>query len=266
MILLLNKIDLVPRENALNWVSFLKHEYPTIPFKASTQTQRSNLGHANLGRENSADGISSECCFGAEDVMNVLKNYSRTHSKKTSITVGVVGLPNVGKSSFINSLKRSKVCQVGSVPGITRSVQEIVLDKNIKLLDSPGIVFGRDGNALLRNTVRIDRLEDVLEVVELIMQKSNKPLLRKLYKIPDELDFVNAASFLALAAQTLGKLKKGGILDIEAAGKMVINDWNSAKIPFYSIPPLIANTVVESSIVSELGMPFQIDSTEMEIS
>ena len=48
---------------------------------------------------------------------------------KESITVGVIGLPNVGKRSLINSLKRSHVVNVGSTPGLTRSMREVQLDK-----------------------------------------------------------------------------------------------------------------------------------------
>ena len=91
---------------------------------------------------------------------------------KTSITVGVIGYPNVGKSSIINSLKRSRACQVGSTPGITKNSQTITLDKGVKLLDCPGIVFGdmgktqgkktinADPEVLLRNCVNVNLLED----------------------------------------------------------------------------------------------------------
>jgi nuclear GTP-binding protein len=95
-----------------------------------------------------------------------LKNYCRNAKIKTSITVGVIGFPNVGKSSVINSLKRSKACTVGSTPGVTKTAQEIHLDKNIKLLDCPGIIFSRSksekdaAEVLLRNCVKTELIED----------------------------------------------------------------------------------------------------------
>jgi nuclear GTP-binding protein len=147
-------------------------------------------------------------------VLQLLKNYARnTSGGKGSITVGVVGLPNVGKSSLINSLKRARVAQVrgwlaedlcyvladlcnipagwllslckcsstataaaciigvnpsfcrcllsqqvGSTPGVTKGLQEIHLDKHIRLLDSPGIVFASGEGAAaaaLRNAIKV---------------------------------------------------------------------------------------------------------------
>lgn len=68
----------------------------------------------------------------------------------------------MGKSSLLNSLKRTRVAQVGNTPGITRAVQEVVLDKHLRLLDSPGIVFadnegsGADAAAhAFRNCVKV---------------------------------------------------------------------------------------------------------------
>ena len=57
------------------------------------------------------------------------------------ITVGVVGFPNVGKSSLINSLKKQRSAATGNQPGVTKTMQEIQLDKNIVLLDSPGVIL-----------------------------------------------------------------------------------------------------------------------------
>ena len=81
---------------------------------------------------------------GTENLLNILKNYARTSKDskdKQVITVGVVGFPNVGKSSLINSMKRSKAAATGNQPGVTKVMQEIQLDKNIVLLDSPGVIL-----------------------------------------------------------------------------------------------------------------------------
>lgn len=64
--------------------------------------------------------MTSSKALGADVLMQLLKNYCRNKDIKTAISVGVVGLPNVGKSSLINSLKRSKACGVGATPGFTK--------------------------------------------------------------------------------------------------------------------------------------------------
>lgn len=75
-----------------------------------------------------------------------------------------MGLPNVGKSSLINSLKRCHVVSVGATPGLTRSMQEVQIDNSVKLLDCPGVVLLKSGQSdaaiALRNCKRIEKLED----------------------------------------------------------------------------------------------------------
>ena len=78
----------------------------------------------------------------------------------------MIGYPNVGKSSIINSLKRSKTCEVSSVPGSTKHLQEVKLDDQVHLMDCPGVIFEKEltkNQLILRNTLKGNsNLEEVV--------------------------------------------------------------------------------------------------------
>ncbi|TQE12466.1 hypothetical protein C1H46_002119 [Malus baccata] len=262
LVLLLNKIDLVPREAAEKWLTYLREELPAVAFKCNTQEQRSNLGWKSSSKKSKPSSLlQTSDCLGAETLLKLLKNYSRSHEIKKSITVGVIGLPNVGKSSLINSLKRSRVVNVGSTPGLTRSLQEVQLDNNVKLLDCPGVVMLRskenDASIALRNCKRIEKLEDPIAPVKEILKLCPERLLVTLYKLPS---FDSVDDFLHKVATVRGKLKKGGVVDIGAAARIVLHDWNEGKIPYYTMPPVRnQDHPSEANIVSQLGKAFNID-------
>ncbi|CAH8343569.1 unnamed protein product [Eruca vesicaria subsp. sativa] len=261
-VLLLNKIDLVPREAVEKWLKYLREEYPAVAFKCSTQEQRSNLGGKNSSKASKPSNIlQTSDCLGADTLIKLLKNYSRSHELKKSITVGIIGLPNVGKSSLINSLKRAHVVNVGATPGLTRSMQEVHLDNNVKLLDCPGVVMlkssANDASIALRNCKKIEKLEDPVSPVKEILKLCTTEMLVTLYKIPS---FEGVDDFLHKVATLRGKVKKGGLVDTEAAARIVLHDWNEGKIPFYTMPPKRdQGEHTESKIVTELAKEFNID-------
>ncbi|XP_006885989.1 PREDICTED: guanine nucleotide-binding protein-like 3-like protein-like [Elephantulus edwardii] len=264
LILILNKIDLVPKEIVKKWLDYLRNELPTVPFKASTQHQIKNLNRCPLPVEQASPSLlKSKLCFGAENLMRVLGNYCRLGDVRTHIRVGVVGLPNVGKSSLINSLKRNRACNVGAVPGITRFMQEVYLDKFIRLLDTPGIVPGptSEVGTILHNCIHIQKLADPVSAVETILQRCNSEEISNYYNISG---FQTTESFLTAVACRLGKKKKGGIYSQEQAARAVLADWVSGKINFYTLPPSTHTlpTHLSAEIVKEMAEAFDIEDTE----
>ncbi|XP_045393555.1 guanine nucleotide-binding protein-like 3-like protein [Lemur catta] len=264
LVLVLNKIDLVPKEVVEKWLEYLQNELPTVAFKASTQHQIKNLNRCSVPVDQASESqLRSRACFGAENLMRVLGNYCRLGEVHTHIRVGVVGLPNVGKSSLINSLKRSRACSVGAVPGVTKFMQEVYLDKFIRLLDAPGIVPGPNSEVgtILRNCVHVQKLADPVTPVETILQRCNLEEISNYYGVSG---FQTTEQFLIAVAQRLGKKKKGGIYSQEQAAKAVLADWVSGKISFYTLPPpthtLPAHLSAE--IVKEMTEVFDIEDTE----
>nr|GEW63335.1 guanine nucleotide-binding protein-like NSN1 [Tanacetum cinerariifolium] len=262
LVLLLNKIDLVPREATEKWLKYLREELPAVAFKCTTQKQKSNLGWKSAkGAKKTTNILQTSECLGAETLLKLLKNYSRSHEIKKSTTVGVVGLPNVGKSSLINSLKRCHAVNVGATPGLTRFMQVVQLDKNVKLVDCPGVVMLKSGESdavtALRNCIKIEKLQDPIASVKEILRLCPAEMLVTLYKIPA---FGSVDDFLSKVATVRGKLKKGGILDNDAAARIILQDWNEGKIQYYTMPPTRnEGEAMESSIVSELGKEFNVD-------
>lgn len=267
LVLLLNKIDLVPREIVDQWLKYLRNEFPTIAFKASTQNQKQNLGQIKVATSvASSELLSSSACIGADTLLKLLGNYCRNKDIKTAITVGVVGFPNVGKSSIINSLKRCRACTVGATPGLTKSMQEVQLDKHVKLLDSPGIVMDSghsEASVILRNCIKVEKIDDPTPAVEAILRRCNKKQVMEKYLVPD---YSGVHEFLAYLGKRLGKLKKGGIPDTVAAGKIILRDWNSGKIVFYTHPPEQHSlpTHLSADIVTEWSKEFDLNSLQQQ--
>ncbi|XP_024051470.1 guanine nucleotide-binding protein-like 3 [Terrapene carolina triunguis] len=236
LLLVLNKIDLVPRENLEKWLHYLKNEFPTVAFKSSMQLKDRSVQEKKLTKKRAHIDLSrGSMCFGSECLLKLLREDCKTQDK--AIQVGVIGFPNVGKSSIINSLKEVRVCNVGPVRGVTKCMQTVHIDKQIKMIDSPSIIAATSNSALalaLRTTTDIEESGKLLDAVNAILKHCSKQQMMLYYNIPD---FRNSVEFLTLLAQKRGMLKKGGVPDTESAAKLLLYDWTGAKVSYHSLLP-----------------------------
>ncbi len=144
----------------------------------------------------------------------------------------VVGIPNVGKSSFINRMANSKKTKVGDRPGVTRGKQWVSIDKDIELLDMPGILWPKfDDKNVAQNLAFTGAVKDeVVDTAALarslgeILLKDYPELIKARYKISGEGDV------LVGIAQKRGMLISGGEPDVERAAAALLDEFRGGKI------------------------------------
>jgi nuclear GTP-binding protein len=150
----------------------------------------------------------------------------------------MVGYPNTGKSSIINTLRKKKVCVVAPIAGETKVWQYITLMKRIYMIDCPGIVppnqEDTDEDLLLRGSVRVENVEYPAQYIEAVLRRVQPRHLQRTYEI---YDYEDGTMFLEQLCRKSGRLLKGGEADIDGAAKMVLNDWIRGKIPWFTPPP-----------------------------
>ncbi len=147
----------------------------------------------------------------------------------------VVGIPNVGKSTFINSYAGKAVTKTGNKPGVTRGKQWVRLGKNLELLDTPGILWPKiDDDTKGFHLALIGSMNDeVLDKDEMVrrflkeLSATSPEILYNVYGITEEM---SVDEMLFQAAEKRNALKKGGMPDTEKAVSLILNDFRSGKL------------------------------------
>lgn len=151
----------------------------------------------------------------------------------------VVGIPNVGKSTLINTIAGRSIAKTGNKPGVTKGNQWIRLNKNVELLDTPGILWPKfDDEAVGERIAMLGSVNDmILDIGKLAclildwMKNNKEDELAKRYELSlESLKDTDNYKLLEAIAIFRGCISKGGASDIEKAAGAVVNDFRSGKL------------------------------------
>lgn len=152
----------------------------------------------------------------------------------------IVGIPNVGKSTFINSYAKKACTKVGNKPGVTKGKQWIKINKNIELLDTPGILWPKfEDETVGKHLAFIGSINDeILQKVELTCElidflKTDYPgTINGRYGVDEN---NSASDILSEIAKNRGCLMKGNELDYEKAAMIVLDEFRGGVLGRMSV-------------------------------
>lgn len=218
-IILLNKSDLADARLNQEWENFFKEKgYFVQPLNAKTGAGIKNI--QALVQESCKEKIERDRKRG---IIN------------RPVRAMVVGIPNVGKSTFINSFAGKACAKTGNKPGVTKGKQWIRLNKNLELLDTPGILWPKfEDQKIGERLALIGSINDeILHVDELAvalirnLKNSYLDLLEKRYNITIDEDAYDTLKKIAIARKCL---QKGELPDVDRASSMLLEDFRSGKL------------------------------------
>ena len=223
-LILMNKADLADPKKTEIWSNYFKSKgYFVVCIDA-----RSKKGMKAIQNE-----IMEAC-------KEKIERDLRRGIKNRPVRAMVVGIPNVGKSTFINTYAGKACAKTGNKPGVTKGKQWIRLNKNVELLDTPGILWPKfeDQKVGLHLALIGSIKDEILNTDEMslalikILMKDDPKAVAARYELEEETD---AVEILKSVAKNRGCLKKGEELDYSKAAALIVDEFRSGKIGRFTL-------------------------------
>ena len=231
-VIAMNKSDLADESDNKKWIN-----------KMNKDGNIAVLTDSNTGR-------------GTEEVIRQVQKIMTDDLKKMAekgrtgrkIRIMIVGIPNVGKSSFINRISKRNSAKTGNKPGVTKAKQWIRINDEIELLDTPGVLWPKfDSEEVALNLAFTGTIKDeILESTEIAYQltkyllKNYKSNFIERYSLTEEMvnkileqvqeENENIYQIMQLVGKKRGAIMTGGYVDDEKTSKIILDDFRSGKL------------------------------------
>ena len=218
-LILMNKADLADDAQTKSWSEFFREQGCfVVKLDARTRAGMKKIGEVVL-----------------EKKKKKIERDRRRGIKNRPVRAMVVGIPNVGKSTFINTYAGKACTKTGNKPGVTKGKQWIRLNKNVELLDTPGILWPKfeDQRVGLYLALIGSIKDEILNIDELSLElikilKEHYPgILAQRYGLAEEQE---PPELLGQIAKNRNCIKKGNELDYSKAAALVIDEFRSGRL------------------------------------
>ena len=222
-IVLMNKCDMADRTQTDRWVEYYrKKNIVAIPVDCKT-----------------GKGLNRFIPTVREVLSDKIEKWEAKGMRNRSIHIMVVGIPNVGKSSFINKMAKKDSARVEDRPGVTRGNQWFSIGQGMELLDTPGVLWPKFddpevGEKLAFTGAVKDQVMDTellaFRLLEVMCRFPTQQFIERFKLQNVDLESVEAYDLLELIARKRGMLMSGGRVDTERASVMILDEYRSAKL------------------------------------
>jgi large subunit GTPase 1 len=258
IILIINKADLMNEKLRQNWSEYFKeNNIKYIFFSAINEIEKmekNEKNENNILKEEKIDQTDYRI-FTRNDLIQYIKEIgekipkNNTNNNNNALMVGFIGYPNVGKSSIINVLMKTKKAAVANIPGRTKHYQTLflpsepnlnILPKSICLVDCPGLIFpsftSSKADMLVNGIYPIDTISEIYNPIQIIINLIPSKILSNFYKV-NLPDIYSAKQFLQIIAKKRGFYTGNGLPEEAKTAKLVLRDYTSGKLLFCHLRP-----------------------------